>query len=370
MMLTVYYTPDWRTNARLAIEDICSMPDDRRSILIVPEQNSFDAEWALCAAGCDTISRRAEVLSFTRLATRVFSVAGGAAAATLDKSGRLIAMAAALELLRPKLRLYGAFVTRPEFLEQLLGVVDEFHAYGLDAAAVRKVREALPEALSDKLEELCLILELYDAFCARSAPDPATRLDRLRDALWESDYAKGLQVVVEGFSDFTTQELAVLEALVGRAESVTVWLCCDSLRSGQSVFAVPRETAAALRELARRTDAGFRAVARLAAPREGPLGHLARSLFAPRPTPWEEPGDVLSLLPAPPAGSPPWRGSYPRCSGSGRPGRSDRTPPAPGRRCRRRNKAAPWWTAAARRAGSAPWRAGAPLPPPEPRPGP
>ena len=242
-MLTVRYNPNWKENARLAVESLCTLPEEARGILIVPEQNSFDAEWALCERGGDTVSRRAEVLSFTRLAARVFSVAGGAAVPTLDKSGRMIAMAGALELLRPKLKLYGAHIAKPEFLEQLLKVVDEFHAYGLDAAAVRKARDELSAPLSEKLEELCLILELYDTVCARSALDPATRLDRLRGALWESDFARGLSVAVEGFTDFTAQELAVLVVLAQRAEAVTVWLCCDSLQGGQNVFSVRRATA-------------------------------------------------------------------------------------------------------------------------------
>ena len=297
-MLTIRYSPDWRANARRAVEALCALPEGSRGILIVPEQNSFDAEWSLCELGGDSISRRAEVLSFTRLATRVFSVTGGAAIPTLDRSGRLIAMAGALELLRPKLRLYGAHIAKPEFLEQLLRVVDEFHAYGLDAAAVRRAREGLTEPLSQKLEELCLILELYDAVCAKAAQDPATRLDRLRDALWESDFAAGLHVVVEGFTDFTAQELGVLEALAGRAAGITVWLCCDSLRGGQSVFAVPRATARALRDLARRAKVPCRDAALPTELREGPLAHLARELFAPRFEAWQGEAEAVRLLAA------------------------------------------------------------------------
>ena len=297
-MLTIRYSPDWRANARRAVEALCALPEGSRGILIVPEQNSFDAEWSLCELGGDSISRRAEVLSFTRLATRVFSVTGGAAIPTLDRSGRLIAMAGALELLRPKLRLYGAHIAKPEFLEQLLRVVDEFHAYGLDAAAVRRAREGLTEPLSQKLEELCLILELYDAVCAKAAQDPATRLDRLRDALWESDFAAGLHVVVEGFTDFTAQELGVLEALAGRAAGITVWLCCDSLRGGQSVFAVPRATARALRDLARRAKVPCRDTALPTELREGPLAHLARELFAPRFEAWQGEAEAVRLLAA------------------------------------------------------------------------
>ena len=149
-MLTVKYSPDPRTNARLAVEALCALPEGSRGVLIVPEQNSFDAEWALCERGGDPVSQKAEVLSFTRLAARVFSVTGGAAVPTLDKSGRMIAMAGALELLRSRLRLYGAHISKPEFLVQLLQAADDFHAYGLDAAAVRRAREELTEPLSEK----------------------------------------------------------------------------------------------------------------------------------------------------------------------------------------------------------------------------
>ena len=51
-----------------------------KQILVVPEQYSHVAERALCDAGGDRVSLYAEVFSFTSLARRVFSVAGGAAA--------------------------------------------------------------------------------------------------------------------------------------------------------------------------------------------------------------------------------------------------------------------------------------------------
>ncbi len=49
----------------------------RKQVLIVPEQQSHEAERALCRAGGDRVSLYAEVLSFSRLANRVFLAAGG-----------------------------------------------------------------------------------------------------------------------------------------------------------------------------------------------------------------------------------------------------------------------------------------------------
>ena len=67
----------------------------RGQVLIVPEQHSHDAERRLCGVAGNSVSLGAEVLSFTRLASRLFSVAGGLAEPTLDPGGRLRLMAVA-----------------------------------------------------------------------------------------------------------------------------------------------------------------------------------------------------------------------------------------------------------------------------------
>ena len=59
----------------------------RRRLLIVPEQYSHETERALCAVGGPQASLYAEVLSFSRLANRVFQAAGGLGEEELDGAG-------------------------------------------------------------------------------------------------------------------------------------------------------------------------------------------------------------------------------------------------------------------------------------------
>ena len=61
-------------------------------------------ERRLCAIGGNQVSRYAEVLSFTRMAGRVFTVTGGLAAPTLDAGGRLLLMYAALQAVAGELK--------------------------------------------------------------------------------------------------------------------------------------------------------------------------------------------------------------------------------------------------------------------------
>ena len=247
-MLKILYGVQPEENSRSILRQICEnrCRGVARQILIVPEQASFDAEWKLCQAGGDSISAYAEVLSFTRLASRVFSTTGGVAARMLDKSGRLIAMAGALEQVRSRLKIYGRFIAKPEFLLQLLDIVDEFKSYGVNAGLLNSVYPHLSGQLAQKMEELRLILESYEAVCANAALDPADRLDRLVQALTESDFARERQIYIYGFADFTAQDRAVIVSLMQQAEDVTGSLCCDDPGGGQSVFAVTRQTAAEL----------------------------------------------------------------------------------------------------------------------------
>ena len=95
------------------------------SILIVPEQYSHEAERELCEKCGDTLSRYAEVFSFTGLARRVMQQQGGAAAAWLDKGGRMLCMALAVNAVSSRLKLYGAAAHRAELQSALLAAVDE-----------------------------------------------------------------------------------------------------------------------------------------------------------------------------------------------------------------------------------------------------
>lgn len=97
----------------------------RPQVLIVPEQHSHDTERRLCAVGGNRVSDYAEVLSFTRLASRVFSAVGGLAAPTLDAGGRVLLMYAALRGVSDQLKVYGRPSRRPEFLSGLIATVDE-----------------------------------------------------------------------------------------------------------------------------------------------------------------------------------------------------------------------------------------------------
>ena len=255
LMLELRYGSDWVRNRDGVLSDLCREAALGLSgrILLVPEQFSHDMERQLCAAGGDAISRYAEVLSFTRLAGRVFSISGGGARECLDAGGRVGAMASAVEQLRPKLKSYAAASARPEFLTEMIRAVDEFKSCRVSAQDLRRASLENQGLLAQKLEELALLLEGYDAVCAQGKMDPRDRMTLLAERLAESQFAVGKKVCIDGFSDFTAQEMEIISILLEQTD-VIVTINCDDLPTTRPEFSVAEDTARQLLQLAGREN--------------------------------------------------------------------------------------------------------------------
>ena len=96
-MLLLMLGKDWKANRKYILNEIAQdvAQEQGNRILMVPELISHDTERRLCESAGDTASRFAEVLSFTRLASRVADSVGHAAPECLDDGGRVVAMASA-----------------------------------------------------------------------------------------------------------------------------------------------------------------------------------------------------------------------------------------------------------------------------------
>ncbi len=261
----------------------------RPQVLIVPEQHSHDAERRLCGVAGNSVSLGAEVLSFTRLASRVFSVAGGLAEPTLDPGGRLLLMDAALRSVAEGLKVYARPSRRPQFLSQLAATVDECKAAAITPGKLLEASESIGGETGDKLYDLSLICGAYEAYCERRGADPRDRLTKLAQALERCPWAEGKDIYLDGFTDFTAQERQVLERLLGQARSLTVALTCDGLEGeDQDVFAPARRTARKLMALARRGGVGTEVETQaLRIPVAQGIARVEEELFAPVRTPWE-----------------------------------------------------------------------------------
>ena len=219
-------------------------------ILIVPEQLSHQTERVLAAVCGDGISYVSEVLSFTRLQNRVSAMYGGGARKTLDEGGRILTARLALSSVQSQLKVFAAASGKSEFLDSILTMIDEFKSYDVVPKQLIDASKKTDGLFSQKLLELGIILDAYNAVMARGVYDPRDKMVLLREQLLETEYASERYFFVDGFTDFSAQELDVLDALLRRSKHVTVTVPCDNNNFMEEPFRPGQETVARLLQIA------------------------------------------------------------------------------------------------------------------------
>ena len=267
-----------------------------RRLLIVPEQYSHEAERELCRRCGDSMSLYAEVFSFTGLARHMRSRLGGGAAPCLDKGGRLLCMALALKNIGQRLKVYPAARHRAELQAMLLQAVDELKSAAVSADALLAAAERWDDSLGDKLADLALILEGYDAVTANGRADPADALTVLAEQIERSDIDRDTYIYVDGFIDFTAQERQVLLSLLRKGAQLCVCLTLDGVGGDSEIFALSRRAARALLRSAEElgTESRTETVAELSG-KHPQLGFFADNMFSWSAVEFAGEGGAISL---------------------------------------------------------------------------
>ena len=269
-MLTLICGPDRVANSDTLLERIRTQAESGRRgmILIVPEQYSHETERLLCQACGDTISRSAEVLSFTRLASRVFSIYGGVCGEYLDGSGRLLTLYLAAQQVREQLKFYASAMTRPDFLKQLGALMEELMTGCVTPEDLHAAADRLSGRLAQKVLELSILYESYLAVCKNGRSDPVTRQTRLLELLTEESYMDGRAVFFDGFSDFTPLQWKLVETILAGAADVTAAFVTDG--SGGPAFQTGQDTARRMRLCAQKLQIPVQIIRTESSPRRAP----------------------------------------------------------------------------------------------------
>lgn len=82
--------------------------------------------------------------------------------------------------------------------------------------------------------DVALLYAAYDARLREGGRDARSRVQKLRDALPQSDYLRDKDVFFDGFSYFNKVEEGILETILQQAHSITVTLLGD--RSASDIF--------------------------------------------------------------------------------------------------------------------------------------
>ncbi len=225
---------------------ICRLADEKDIILLVPEQSTFQNEKRILDTLGAKKAAHVQVLSFKRLYDTVTDLFGHQTLKRIDDGAKAVLMSLAAEEMAEQLVLYGSRRRKNDFIELMLGAVNEFK---MCAVTPEQLQEASYQTdnhrLQQKLREGAAIYAAYEAILQKTYADPDDDMTRLYDLLLEYPYFAGKIVFVDAFNGFSGQEKKILQCILRQAETVYVALCCDksdALHLDRSIFKEPDMT--------------------------------------------------------------------------------------------------------------------------------
>ncbi len=198
-------------------------------ILVVPEQDTLAMQRRILAhpenRGHGILN--IDVMSFQRMAYRVFEEKGITLPRIIDDLGKIMILRELLGKLSPRLSLYKSQLNKAGFLDELKSQISEFYQYRILPEMLRLVADQTDSPyVQSKLRDLALIYEAF-LFYMESHGFMAEEelLDRLYEALPDSRIFDGTELLFDGFTGFTPVQLRVLEELMPKAANLQFALC-------------------------------------------------------------------------------------------------------------------------------------------------
>lgn len=224
-------------------------------IFLVPEQYSLEASAGFIEKMDQSGHIHMDVLSFKRLAHRVFVQTGQKGKIQIDDMGKTMLLRQVMEAQKEKLKVYGPMAGRSGFLERFHGVVSEFKRgqVSLDMLKEQSKNQS-QRLLKDKLEDIVFIYEAFEQQMESRYYDEEDLLSILIEKMDDVDFLSGCSIWIDGFNGFTAQEYKVISKLMHRAKQITVALTsCENLKDSPdgSLFEPTEITEKELKERAR-----------------------------------------------------------------------------------------------------------------------
>ena len=201
--------------------------NSKKIYIITPEQYSYSAERQLLEVLDENASINAEVISFNRMANRVFTEVGGLNDVLISKSSKAMLIYSILEKEKKNLKFLG---TSNDNIDLVLKEITELKKHNITTEKLENgINEIENISLQEKLKDIDKIYKIYEEYMQNKFIDEEDILTKLANKIPESKMFDNSIVYIDEFSGFTKQEYNIVEEILKKADEVNITICADNL---------------------------------------------------------------------------------------------------------------------------------------------
>ncbi len=205
-----------------------------RLILLVPEQFTLQSERDIIRKLKLPGIMRVEVLSFTRLAQRVFNEVGGLTRTLLNEQGKNMVLRKMIDEVTRDLTIYKRAAQQEGFVSKIGELITELKQQDiLPAQLLASVEGGDELIIKEKVKDIALIYERFNDYLRGHYLDTEDYLNLLIEKIADAQFLRGARVWVDGFTTFSPQSLKIIEKIMGLAQDTTICFSLDVNRQAR-----------------------------------------------------------------------------------------------------------------------------------------
>lgn len=203
----------------------------KKTVYLVPDQFSFEAEKLIYKCVPHEFSRSCRVTAFSREAQNILHLYGETKEYADDIAKRVVIRLALEEAKSSgELEYYHGQVQKQGFPEFALGMIRDMRGAGMSPSALRGMIAAddtMSEPLTRKLSDIAVIYSAYDRILTQNFDDKLDDIRRAAEIILRTDIFDNTEIFIDEFDSFSGDQQGFIKALIDKADNVTIALTCD-----------------------------------------------------------------------------------------------------------------------------------------------
>ena len=229
----------------------------RSYYVIVPEQFTMQTQKNLVEQSPCRGILNIDVLSFERLAFRVFEELGKDDRSLLEDTGKSMVLRKVLQDMAGKMPYLGGQMSRPGYLDEMKSLLSEFMQYEIREDQLEEMKKKAEgnSLLQMKLQDISVLYQAFREALRERYLTSEEVMDALVQMLPRSEKIKGSEILLDGFTGFTPIQIRVIRQLLSMCRKVTVTVTMDgeenlfAAAKPHQLFYMSHKMIRALREL-------------------------------------------------------------------------------------------------------------------------
>lgn len=243
----------------------------RNYYVVVPEQFTMQTQRELVTLQAEHGIMNIDVVSFQRLAYRIFDELGMTRMSVLEDTGKSFLLRKVAEEKEPELKVLAGNMRKMGYINELKSLISELTQYNVSPEDLEEflAQGSIPAAFAGKLEDVLVVYRGFREELAGRYITAEEVLELFREEAERSELLPGAVLVFDGFTGFTPIQNKVLLRLMELVQDIYVTVTLDdredpySYHDMQELFAMSKKTVRQLLDMAALTGTEVKEPVRL-----------------------------------------------------------------------------------------------------------